>query len=82
MTEHRWSGWPGAYCMNCGIPHGLEEALHCRECHCPMPGDPDQEMRLCAAHTAVQALPCPPTGEQVIEANALLVALYAREAAR
>ena len=24
---HRWSGWPGAYCLNCGAEHALENAL-------------------------------------------------------
>lgn len=23
---HRWSGWPGAYCMLCGIDDPMEEA--------------------------------------------------------
>jgi predicted RNA-binding Zn-ribbon protein involved in translation (DUF1610 family) len=24
---HRWSGWPGAFCLKCGAPHMLEQAL-------------------------------------------------------
>ena len=24
---HRWSGWPGATCMNCGAEHTLEYAI-------------------------------------------------------
>ena len=24
---HRWSGWPGAFCMNCGAEHALENAI-------------------------------------------------------
>jgi hypothetical protein len=24
---HRWSGWPGAYCMHCGIDDPLEQCL-------------------------------------------------------
>jgi hypothetical protein len=27
MTEHRWSGWPGAWCLDCGVPDPREEAL-------------------------------------------------------
>ena len=27
MVEHRWSGWPGAYCLDCGIEDPLEAAL-------------------------------------------------------
>jgi len=26
-THHRWSGWPGAYCMKCGIEDSLEYAI-------------------------------------------------------
>ena len=25
--KHRWSGWPGAYCMICGFPDLLEIAI-------------------------------------------------------
>lgn len=27
MAEHRWSGWPGAYCLRCGAEHALENAI-------------------------------------------------------
>lgn len=27
MTEHRWSGWPGAWCLDCGKPDPREIAL-------------------------------------------------------
>lgn len=27
MSEHRWSGWPGAWCLDCGCPDPREEAL-------------------------------------------------------
>lgn len=27
MTEHRWSGWPGAWCLDCGLPDPRECAL-------------------------------------------------------
>jgi hypothetical protein len=27
MTEHRWSGWPGAWCLDCGCEDPYEEAL-------------------------------------------------------
>lgn len=38
--EHRWSGWPGAWCLDCGIADPAEEclAIHdkldfiCRNC--------------------------------------------------
>jgi hypothetical protein len=24
---HRWSGWPGAFCLRCGVEHAWENAL-------------------------------------------------------
>jgi hypothetical protein len=27
MTEHRWSGWPGAWCLDCGAEDPREIAL-------------------------------------------------------
>jgi hypothetical protein len=27
MPEHRWSGWPGAWCLDCGCADPLEVAL-------------------------------------------------------
>ena len=27
MSLHRWSGWPGAYCLKCGSEHALENAI-------------------------------------------------------
>ena len=27
MSEHRWSGWPGAWCLNCGIEDPSEIGL-------------------------------------------------------
>lgn len=27
MKEHRWSGWPGAFCLDCGAPDPTEMAL-------------------------------------------------------
>lgn len=27
MNEHNWSGWPGAYCLDCGIEDPYEIAL-------------------------------------------------------
>lgn len=26
-APHRWSGWPGAWCLDCGIGDPLEQAL-------------------------------------------------------
>jgi hypothetical protein len=27
MSEHRWSGWPGAWCLDCGTEDANEIAL-------------------------------------------------------
>ena len=27
MSEHRWSGWPGAWCLDCGAADAREECL-------------------------------------------------------
>lgn len=27
MAGHRWSGWPGAWCLDCGAPDPTELAL-------------------------------------------------------
>jgi len=27
MNNHRWSGWPGAYCLKCGCEDAVENAL-------------------------------------------------------
>jgi hypothetical protein len=27
MKQHRWSGWPGAYCLDCGCENPIEIAL-------------------------------------------------------
>jgi len=24
--KHRWSSWPGAFCLNCGVEHAFENA--------------------------------------------------------
>jgi len=27
MASHRWSGWPGAYCLKCGSEDAMENAI-------------------------------------------------------
>lgn len=36
MNNHNWSGWPGAYCLNCGAGDPGEDALAhgCLEATC------------------------------------------------
>lgn len=60
--SHHWSGWPGAWCFDCGDEDAVEHAMGCRECHVPYgPEDTDQELRLCVAHRAMQR-ECPEPG--------------------
>jgi len=32
MAEHRWSGWPGAWCLDCGCEDPREIALALGSC--------------------------------------------------
>lgn len=34
MNNHRWNGWPGAICMDCGIADPREECLAEGDCYC------------------------------------------------
>lgn len=54
-TEHRWSGWPGAVCLDCGAPDPREVSLaeDCEDCYDGFPNDPP---RFCERH---QETPCP-----------------------
>lgn len=47
VSEHRWSGWPGAWCLDCGVADAKETCLvlghpdNCSECvnlPCSEPG--------------------------------------------
>jgi len=56
MSEHRWSGWPGAWCLDCGLPDLNEEGLDCAVCVC----DPERgEFSICPDH---QNQPCDEPG--------------------
>lgn len=41
MSEHNWSGWPGAYCLSCGAPDPAEDALghDCLAAYCTVCGE-------------------------------------------
>lgn len=51
MSQHRWSGWPGAWCLDCGTADMSEESIDCLTClqgdtcpehvqkSCPSPGE-------------------------------------------
>jgi hypothetical protein len=46
-VTHRWSGWPGAWCLDCGISDWSEEATCCRDCDIGYPGATE---KLCEVH--------------------------------
>lgn len=60
MTEHNWSGWPGAFCLNCGAEdvveteclnmdrHPFPDGLTCVEGHCMC--DQGHEVPPCVIH--------------------------------
>lgn len=41
MKEHRWSGWPGAYCLDCGAEDQREIclAVHAEGLRCALCGE-------------------------------------------
>lgn len=66
---HRWSGWPGAYCMDCGNPEPTEEALFCKDgCDLKAYSGDTASDTMCRMHTAwAECLQsgCPPTKEAI-----------------
>lgn len=57
---HKWSGWPGAFCQECGNSDPFEDANACRDCD-TIAG------RFCDYHKAfIDAMQtCPPTKEAI-----------------
>ena len=50
---HRWSGWPGAYCLNCGTEDPMESAISCPDCYIPVCEEDQTERpdwKLCPEH--------------------------------
>jgi hypothetical protein len=57
MSGHRWSGWPGAWCLDCGCECNLESAICCPDCYvpsCPEEEAKDSVTRLCPEHLSTQ----------------------------
>lgn len=54
MSEHRWSGWPGAFCLDCGVGDLAELSLadSCSDCVI----EQDKEIIICSKH---ENGPCP-----------------------
>ena len=46
MAGHRWSGWPGAWCLDCGIEDPNEIALADGNLIFADPGDEDQRCHI------------------------------------
>lgn len=64
-AEHRWSSWPGAWCLDCGVSDAVEEcvAVHndgliC-ECGVFMCEAPGHKLKGCVIH---KNGPCPTPG--------------------
>lgn len=65
-NQHRWSGFPGAWCLDCGVEDALElciavhdESLKCIHGH-DMCLEPDHPPNRCKEHVNG---PCPTPGE-------------------
>jgi hypothetical protein len=61
VTDHRWSGWPGAWCLDCGIEDPHEEALATGD-YIEVP-DTDSPMGFRFAFPNLVMTPCPCVGE-------------------
>lgn len=57
MSEHRWSGWPGAWCLDCGIADPIEECLASHE-------DDEEKFVPCPDHPLK---PCEKAGEGLFD---------------
>ena len=57
---HRWSGWPGAWCLDCGTEDPIEMAL-ADNCPCIDGLLQDEEKRACERHPRT-ACPAPGSG--------------------
>ena len=54
-------GWPGNFCLTCGLDDPIEAAIVCRDCHVPYgPEDEDQLQRLCPEHARLAQSKCHP----------------------
>jgi hypothetical protein len=56
-NTHNWSGWPGAFCLDCGIEDHLEQALADGN-YTEVP-DPDTPMGFRYDFGGVVVPPCP-----------------------
>lgn len=65
---HRWSGWPGAFCLDCGIGDPVEECLavdcpNALKCECGgdldpgHPGGDGHRLIQCPVHVVPECVP-------------------------
>lgn len=59
--SHHWSGWPGAWCFDCGDNDPLEAALACRVCRIKASEDDPADDYICPEHQAM-IRECPEPG--------------------
>jgi hypothetical protein len=57
MSEHRWSGWPGAMCLDCGVEDMQEVCM----AECWKGPTPNAPHRKCPDHING---PCPEPGSR------------------
>jgi hypothetical protein len=58
---HRWSGWPGAWCLDCGMEDPIEQAIADSN-YIEVP-DKSTEMGFRMEFPSVKVAPCPHPGE-------------------
>lgn len=58
LAEHRWSGWPGAWCLDCGAPDLREQCLS------DHPDDWDPELSTTCTRAGCRNSPCPEPGSK------------------
>lgn len=49
--RHKWSGWPGAWCLDCGVECLIEAAICCQACQIHLGPEDTFEEYLCSDHT-------------------------------
>lgn len=59
MAEHRWSGWPGAWCLDCGCDDPREVAL--------LDGMIDDEGRILPGVIKPEQMECPESGSKRLD---------------
>lgn len=72
--EHRWSGAPGMFCLDCGNPTMVEDAINCRDCTWSGGAQGMDNHEPCGLHRVwgEAMLTCPPDPAKVSEVNRLM----------